>query len=148
MSALDKYTEAVATAQREVHVAEALLNEHKGKLRLAEEEVSDSRRRLDDARYELSNAAVAAHEAVHGKPVSIDDRFEFERRWDARVAEQKAKQEAYAAYKKDLEEKEKAKLDALAEGDSQMITADELRVRLLGPGHPDHPDHTHEDCCK
>lgn len=95
MSALDQYTEAVAAAHREVAVAEALLKEHKDKLRMAEEELSDSHRRLSNAQRDLSNAVVEAHEAVHGKPVSIDDRFEFERRWDARIAEQKARHEAY-----------------------------------------------------
>lgn len=87
MSALDKFTEAVAAAQREADVAKALLREHKHKLRMAEEEVQISQRRLEQTQADLSEAAVKLHEAVHGKPVSIDDRFEFERRWDARFKE-------------------------------------------------------------
>lgn len=118
MSAIDKYTEAVAAAQRESDIAEALWVEHKSKLKLAEEEVNNSNRRLEAARHALSQAAVDAHEAVHGKPVSIDDRFEFERRWDARVEAARAKKAYFEA--KDLREAEEAK--------AKQDLIDELRL--------------------
>lgn len=94
---LDELTEVVATAQRELDVSEALLRDHKDKLRMAEDEVNTSRRRHDAARISLAKAAVAKHEAVHGKPVSFEDRMAFEQRWDAKVAERKAYFEAQRA---------------------------------------------------
>lgn len=87
MSAMDNFTEAVALAQREVVVAETLVREHQNKLRLAEDEANESRDRLSKAKVALADAAVKAHEAVYGRPVSFDDRMEFEKRWDARVEE-------------------------------------------------------------
>jgi chromosome segregation ATPase len=142
MSALDEYTEAVAAAQREVDVAKALLSDHQDKLRMAEAEVNASNQRLDDARHALSNAAVAAHEAVHGRPVSIDDRFEFERRWDARVAERKAKRDAtnalYAADRKAEADKKaaeaRAKIDEaknlLSDLEKSVVPASEIRAQF------------------
>jgi ribosome-binding protein aMBF1 (putative translation factor) len=134
VSALDKYTEAVALAQREVYVAEALLSEHRGKLRLAEEEVSDSNRRLETAQNALSRAAVEAHEAVHGKPVSFDDRMEFEKRWDARVDAARAKK---ALYEADMAAKAKAKQDLLDEVNEGFMPAAEVRAAVMNAIHPD-----------
>lgn len=132
MSALDKYTEAVAVAQREVYVAEALWNDHKGKLRLAEEEVSDSNRRLGAAQNALAKAAVEAHEAVHGKPVSFDDRMEFEKRWDARVESAKAKNAAYEADMKERKAREAKKTqDLLDEVQAGNMPAAEARAAIM-----------------
>lgn len=114
MSALDEYTEAVAVAQRELYVAEELLIEQQRKLKMADEEVSAAHRRFDEARKALSDAAIAKHEAIHGKPVSIDDRFEFERRWDARVKENAARNARYEADKAERIREETRKQLAVA----------------------------------
>lgn len=100
---LDKYTEAVASAERDVYVGQALVREHESKLTLAREELDASRKHMYRAKQDLERAAVALHEAVHGKPVSFDDRYEFEKRWDAKVAANEAKKaEAEAKYQAEV----------------------------------------------
>jgi hypothetical protein len=120
MTKLEEFTEAVAAATREVSVAEALVREHQGKLRLAEEEAENSRRRLDAARRELEKAVLEKHEAIHGKPVSFDDRMEFEQRWDARLAENKAIQA----------ERDQRRLGEIKARDAKIISANDVRENL------------------
>jgi hypothetical protein len=120
MTKLEEFTEAVAAATREVSVAEALVREHQGKLRLAEEEAENSRRRLDAARRELEKAVLEKHEAIHGKPVSFDDRMEFEQRWDARLAENKAIQA----------ERDQRRLEEIKAWDAKIISANDVRENL------------------
>lgn len=94
---LEKFTEIVASATRDVSVTEALVREYRGKLRMAEEELSAAHHRLSDGRRGLEDAVVAKHEAIHGQPISVDDRLEFEKRWDAHLEEIKERHRRFNA---------------------------------------------------
>lgn len=89
MTKLEELEEAVAAAKRDVAVAEALSSEYRNKAALAEEEVRYSVIRLDRARHVLEAAVLEKHDAIHGQPVSFDDRMAFEKRWDSRIDEMK-----------------------------------------------------------
>lgn len=127
MTKLEELEEVVAATKREVAVAEALATEYRRKQQMAEEEVSLANRRLDEARLALEAAIADRHDAVHGKPVSFDDRMEFEKRWDARLEE---RQKRYA----EREAKRKATqgiLDELdARVDGQIVSAEVVRTNL------------------
>lgn len=127
MTKLEELEEVVAATKREVAVAEALATEYRRKQQMAEEEVNLANRRLDEARLALEGAIADRHDAVHGKPVSFDDRMAFEKRWDARLEE---RQKRYA----EREAKRKATqgiLDELdARVDGQIVPAEVLRTNL------------------
>lgn len=125
MSLLEEFAEAVAVAKREVTVAEALEHEYRGKLRMAEEELGHASRRLHEAQLILDNAAVDLNEAAHGKPVSFEDRMDFEKRWDARI---KAAEEKKAASDHDRTEENKARKKLMVEVKQEHL-ASTFRMR-------------------
>ncbi|QED11586.1 hypothetical protein PP914_gp096 [Arthrobacter phage Qui] len=104
MTKLEEFEENVAKAKRDLAVAEALSSEYGKKLAMAREEVHQADRRLDEARISLEEAVTEQYQAIHGKPVSFDDRYEFEKRWDARIEdERKYREEREAACKTEKE---------------------------------------------
>jgi hypothetical protein len=109
MTKLEELEEAVAAAKRDVAVAEALKNEYNRKADMAREEVGKADRRLDEARVALEEAVTEQYQAIHGKPVSFDDRYEFEKRWDARIEGERKYREEREAQRK----AEKAAVDVL-----------------------------------
>jgi len=116
---LDRATETVAIAQREVRVANSLVSEYRHKMRLADDELSAASDRLYRAQNALGQIALDRHASTYGHPLTDEDRSEFEKRWDTKVDELRATR------------------DAFAQKMAANNTAD-----------PDHPDHIHEDCCK
>jgi flagellar biosynthesis GTPase FlhF len=139
MPKLEELEEGVAAAKREVAVAEALAKEYRRKQHMAEEEAGRASHRLNEAREALEEAVLKQHEAIHGKPVSFDDRYEFEKRWDAKVAEQQRRQEEYVAHR-EAEQRNQEELqrknteDILKEMDvridGQIVPAEVIRTNL------------------
>lgn len=142
---LDEATEAVAIAQREVYVADSLSHEYRNKMRMADEELSAANRRLTDARVALEQVVLDRHADVHGHLLVDEDRSEFEKRWDAKMNELRAKREFF---NKKMADKEKETDDLLVEMQEGLMPVADVRRALLKRSHPDHPDHVHEDCCK